>query len=143
MKEEDFMREAIKDAKNNKHHFGAIVVKDGKILARAGKRPLGDPRYHAETQAIMKATKSLNSQRLDGCTLYSTCEPCPMCFYMAWITHVKEIVYGATLQDSIKFGFDEIDVGIDELDKKGKNRVKIQKCFLRDEFYTLWFFFKI
>lgn len=138
MKEESFMRSAIKDAKNNGHHFGAVVVKDSKIIAKAGKRPIGDPRYHAETQALLKATKKLDNRDLSGCTLYSTCEPCPMCFYMAWITHISTIVYGATLQDSIKFGFEEIDIGIDELNRKGGNRIKLKKGFLRDECLELF-----
>jgi len=132
------MREAIKDAKKNGHHFGAVVVKDGKIISKAGKRPIGDARFHAETQAILKATNKLKSKHLEGCTLYSTCEPCPMCFYMAWITHIKKIAYGASLQDSIKFGCEEIDVGIDELNRKGGDKVKIQKGFLREECLELF-----
>ena len=138
MKEEVFMREAIADALKNKHHFGAVVVKNGKIIAKAGKRPLGDPRYHAETQAIIKATKKLKTKHLKNCVLYSTCEPCPMCFYMAWITHIPKIVYGATLQDSIKFGFEEIDLGINELNKKGGNKTKLVKGFLRKECLELF-----
>jgi len=138
MKEEEFMRSAVADAKKNKHHFGAVVVKDGKIISKAGKRPIGDPRYHAETQALLKATNKLKSKHLKGCILYSTCEPCPMCFYMAWITHISKIVYGATLQDSIKFGFEEIDIGTNELNRKGGNRIKIQKGFLRDECLELF-----
>lgn len=138
MKEEEFMRSAIADAKKNKHHFGAVVVKDGKIISKAGKRPRGDPRFHAETQAIMKATKKLKSKTLDGCVLYSTCEPCPMCFYMAWITKVKKIVYGATLQDSIKYCFPEIDVGIRELNKKGGNKIELVKCCLREDCLELF-----
>jgi len=138
MEKEDFMRLAIKDAKSHGLHFGAIVVKDNKVIAKAGKRPRGDPRYHAETQALLKATKKLNSKTLEGCTLFSTCEPCPMCFYMAWITKVSNIVYGATLQDSIKFGFQEIDINIDELNRKGENRIKLEKGFLRDECLKLF-----
>ena len=133
MKEEIFMRSAIADANKNKHHFGAVVVKNEKIISKAGKRPVGDPRYHAETQAILKATKKLKSKHLKGCVLYSTCEPCPMCFYMAWITHIPKIVYGATLQDSIKFGFEEIDLGINELNRKGGNKIRLVKGFLRNE----------
>jgi guanine deaminase len=138
MKEEDLMRFAIADAKKNEHHFGAVIVKDGKIISKAGKRPIGDARYHAETQAILKATKKLNSKFLEDCTLYSTCEPCPMCFYMAWITKVKKIVFGATLQDSIKFGFPEIDVGINELNRKGGDKVELVKGFLREECLELF-----
>jgi tRNA(Arg) A34 adenosine deaminase TadA len=108
-------------------------VKNNKIISKAGKRPLGDARYHAETQAILKATKKLKSKFLDGCILYSTCEPCPMCFYMAWITKVKKIVYGATQKDAIKFGFKEIDVCDKELDKKSGNKIKLVKGLLREE----------
>lgn len=138
MKEEEFMRSAIEDAKKNKHHFGAVIVKGNKIISKAGKRPCGDPRYHAESQAIMKATKKLNSKFLNGCTLYSTCEPCPMCFYLAWITKVNKIVYGATLQDSKDFGCEEIDVGINELNREGGNKIKLVKGFLRNECLELF-----
>lgn len=132
------MREAISDAKKNKHHFGAVIVKEGKIISKAGKRPVGDPRYHAETQAILKATKKLNSKHLSGCTLYTTCEPCPRCFYMAWITHIPKIVYGATLQDSINFGCEEINLTSKELNKKGGNKIKLEKEFLRSECLSLF-----
>lgn len=62
MEKEEFMQKAINDAKTNGHHFGAVVVKDGKIISSAGKRPCGDPRFHAESQAILKATKKLHSK---------------------------------------------------------------------------------
>ncbi len=138
MEEEKFMLEAIKDAKKYGLHYGAVVVKDSKIIAKAGKSPPGDARFHAETKAILKATKKLNSKYLEGCTLYSTCEPCPMCFYMAWITHVPEIVYGATLKDSIAFGSEEIDIEIDELNEKSGNKISIKKEFLRDQCLDLF-----
>jgi len=102
MKEEDFMRSAIEDARKNKHHFGAVIVKNGKIISKAGKRPVSDPRYHAETQAILKATKKLKSKTLEGCTLYSTCEPCPMCFYMAWITGISKSSSGHLKKRQLK-----------------------------------------
>ena len=138
MKKEDFMREAIKDAKKNRHHFGAVVVKGNKIISKAGKRPVGDPRYHAETQAILKATSKLKTRHLKGCTLYSTCEPCPMCFYMAWITHIPKIIYGANLKDAINFGSEEIKITTKELNKKGGNKIKITRDFLREECLELF-----
>lgn len=138
MKKEDFMREAIKDAKKDGHHFGAVVVKGNKIISRMGKRPRGDPRYHAETQAILKATSKLKTRNLKGCTLYSTCEPCPMCFYMAWITHIPKIVYGANLKDAINFGSEQIKITTKELNKKGGNRIKITPDFLRKECLELF-----
>ena len=137
MKKEDFMREAIKDAKRNKHHFGAIVVKGDKIISRAGKRPIGDPRYHAESQAIIKATNKIGKS-LRGCTLYSTCEPCPMCFYMAWITNISKIVFGSSNNDSIKHGFKEIKITDRELNKRGGNRIKIEGGFIRKECLKLF-----
>jgi tRNA(Arg) A34 adenosine deaminase TadA len=138
MKKEDFMRSAIADAKKNKHHFGAVVVKGNKIISKAGKRPVGDPRYHAESQAIIKATNKLKTLDLKGCTLYSTCEPCPMCFYMAWITNVDEIIFGANVKDAIKFGSKEINISDKELNKKGGNKIKITGGFLRDECLELF-----
>ena len=138
MDNEFFMLEAIKDAKINGHHFGAVVLKDNKIISKAGKRPIGDPRFHAESQAILKATNKLNTKDLKGCTLYATCEPCPMCFYMAWITHVSKIVYGACVKDALKMGFKEIDISIDELNKKGGNKIKIEKGYLKEECLELF-----
>ena len=127
-----FMREAIKDAKVNDHRFGAIIVKDGTIIAKSGKRPKGDARFHAETQAILNAGKNLA-----GCTLYSTCEPCPMCFYMAWVTEISRLVYGATISDSIAVGLPEIKISVKELNKRGANKMKIEGNFLRDECINL------
>ncbi len=138
MNKEEFMRLAIEDAKKHGLHFGAIVVKDEKVIAKAGKRPNGDPRYHAETQALIKATNRLKTRDLTGCTLYSTCEPCPMCFYMAWITNVSEIAYGATLQDSIKFGFKEINISDKVLNNKSGNKIKLKGNFLRGECLKLF-----
>jgi len=132
------MREAIKDARKNKHHFGAVIIKNGKIISKAGKRPCGDPRYHAESQAIIKATNKLKTLDLKGCTLYSTCEPCPMCFYMAWITNVSEIIFGASVNDAIKWGSKEIKISDKELNKKGGNKIKIESGFLRDECLELF-----
>jgi tRNA(Arg) A34 adenosine deaminase TadA len=138
MKEEGFMREAINDAKKHKHHFGAVIVKDNKIISKSGKRPLGDPRYHAESQAIIKATNKLKTKSLKGCILYSTCEPCPMCFYMAWITGVSKIIFGANVNDAIKWGSKEIQISDKELNKKGGNKIKIEEGFMRKECLELF-----
>jgi len=123
-----FMREAINDAKINDHRFGAIIVKDSEIIAKSGKRSKSDARFHAETNAILNASKNLT-----GCTLYSTCEPCPMCFYMAWVTGVSRLVYGATINDSIDAGLPEIKITAEELNKCGDNKIKIEGNFLRNE----------
>jgi len=132
------MREAIKDAKKHGHHFGAVIVKGDAIISRAGKRPVGDVRYHAETEAIIRATDKIGKNNLKGYTLYTTCEPCPMCFYMAWVTDVDKIVFGASNKDAIKHGFKEIDITDKKLNKHGGNKIKIEGGFLRDECLELF-----
>src|SRR3989344_2095032 len=105
MNEENFMREAIKDAKENGHRYGAIIVKGEKIISKSGNRPKRDARYHAEIQAMNNAFKEVKGN-FKGCTLYSTCEPCPMCFYNAWINGISKIIFGATIKDSINSGIE-------------------------------------
>lgn len=133
MNDEYFMKVAIKDAKLNGHHFGAIIVKNNKVIAKGGKMPKGDPRFHAETHAISEAFENLNTRQLENCTLYSTCEPCPMCFYLAWKSNVPKIVYGATIQDSIKLGFQEIKVTAKFLNGRCGNKIELKEKFLREE----------
>jgi len=133
MNEEYFMKIAVEDAKINGHHFGAIVVKNGEIIAKGGKMPKGDPRYHAETHAILEACEKLKTRNLKNCTLYSTCEPCPMCFYMAWITNISKIVYGATIQDCIKLGIPQVKVTAKFLNERGGNKIELKEGILGDE----------
>jgi guanine deaminase len=128
-----FMQIAIDDAYKTKHHFGAMIVKNGKIISKMGKRPKGDPRYHAETQAIFNATKKLKTKDLKECTLYSTCEPCPMCFYMAWITGIKKIVYGASVKDAKKLNSPQINVTINYLNKRSGKKIELKPNVLRKQ----------
>ena len=127
------MSKAIENAKKNNHHFGSVIVKNNKIIAYPRKRPVGDPRFHAETEAIFNACKKLKTRELKGCTLYATTEPCPMCFYMAWITKIPRIVYGASVNDAIRSGSPEIKVSAEFLNKKGNNKIKITKGILKKE----------
>jgi tRNA(Arg) A34 adenosine deaminase TadA len=133
MNDEYFMKVAVEDAKLNGHHFGAIIVKNNEIIAKGGKMPKGNPRFHAETYAIWEACEKLKTRDLKNCTLYSTCEPCPMCFYMAWITNISRIVYGATIQDCIRLGISEIRVTVKFLNKRGGNRIELKGRILRNE----------
>ena len=130
---EYFMRVAIEDAKRNGHHFGAVVVKNNEIIAKAGKMPKGDSRFHAETHAILEACEKLRTRNLENCILYSTCEPCPMCFYMAWVTKVSKIVYGATIRDCIELGIPEIRVTAEFLNKRGGNKIELKKGVLAED----------
>ncbi len=128
MDDDGFMREAIRDAMASGHRFGAVVVRDGRVIGRAGRRPKNDARYHAETEAILQAGRDL-----EGCTLYSTCEPCIMCFYMAWATGIKRIFYGARIRDSIGQGIPEIDISAEELNGRSGGGIELHGGFLIDE----------
>ena len=83
-------------------------------------------------------TNKLKTKSLNGYTLYATCEPCPMCFYMAWITNVSKIVFGASNKDAMKHGFKEIDITDKELNRRGGNKIKIEGGFLRNECLELF-----
>jgi len=97
----DFMLIAIKEAKKaaalDEVPIGAVIVKDGTIISRAHNKceKLGDPTAHAEILAIKKALKKLNTNRLSGCELYVTLEPCPMCAGAIINSRVDEVIFGA------------------------------------------------
>ena len=103
--EEKFMKEALKEAKKafdkDEVPVGAVIVKDGKIIARAHnlKESKTDTTYHAEILAIQKASKKLESWRLEGCTMYVTLEPCPMCASAIKQARISNIYCGLSNSD--------------------------------------------
>ncbi|MFI5180136.1 MAG: tRNA adenosine(34) deaminase TadA [Thermoanaerobaculia bacterium] len=96
-----WMREALRTARRAPSHgdvpVGAVVVKNGAVIARAQNRREadGDPTAHAEVIAIRKAARKLGSWRLDGCTLYVTLEPCAMCAGAIVLSRIPRLVFGA------------------------------------------------
>jgi guanine deaminase len=86
--------------------FGAVVVKDNKIVAEGMNRVLAshDPTWHGEIEAIRLACITLQSPRLTGCTLYTTSEPCPMCVAASYWADIEHIYYSATVEDTLKYG---------------------------------------
>ncbi len=109
-----FMQEAINLAKenlklNNGGPFGAIVVKEGKIIGRGVNTVTTkmDPTAHAEINAIREACGNLESFQLDGCEIYSSCEPCPMCLGAIYWARPEKIYFAATREDAAKAGFDD------------------------------------
>jgi guanine deaminase len=109
-----YMQEAIKEAyegmrKGDGGPFGAVIVKDGKIIARAHNEVLrtNDPTMHAEVNAIRKATKLLGRFDLSDCEIYSSCEPCPMCFAAIHWAKMKSLYIGASRYDAARVGFDD------------------------------------
>ncbi len=114
--EEDlkFIREAIQLSRNGMENneggpFGAVIVKDGKIVGRGNNRvtSTNDPTAHAEVVAIRDACKNLSSFQLDGCVIYTSCEPCPMCLGAIYWARPERIVYACSREDAAAINFDD------------------------------------
>lgn len=112
--QEIFMHEAIRLSfetmrNNTGGPFGAIVVKDGKIIARGYNKVISsnDPTAHAEVVAIREACKVLNTFQLDGCEIYTSCEPCPMCMAAIYWARPQSVYYANSKTDAAKIGFDD------------------------------------
>ena len=109
-----FLQQAINLANDNitDHHggpYGAIIVKQEKVIALSGNRVTAniDPTAHAEIIAIRQACVTLNDFKLTGCTLYSSCEPCPMCLGAIYWARLEKIYYACNRNDAAKAGFDD------------------------------------
>ncbi|MBO5850319.1 MAG: nucleoside deaminase [Paludibacteraceae bacterium] len=131
MYEEKFMLQAIKVSIKNLEKgggpFGAVIVKDGKVVALGMNRVTcnNDPTAHAEVMAIRKAAKKLKTFNLSGCEIYTSCEPCPMCLGAIYWARIDRIYYGNTKEDAAKIGFDDSFIYQElELDK-GKRKVQM------------------
>ncbi len=109
-----FLRRAIALAVRNVEAgnggpFGAVIVRAGEVVAEAGNSVFtaNDPTAHAEVNAIRAACKKLGVFRLDGCTLYTSSEPCPMCLAACYWAHLGRIFYAARAEDAARAGFDD------------------------------------
>jgi len=110
-KDHDFIQMAARLAEENVANgggpFGAVIVKDGEVLATGVNRvtPENDPTAHAEVKAIRAACQKLGNFKLDGCVIYSSCEPCPMCLSALYWAGVNKVIYGNTKEDAESIGF--------------------------------------
>lgn len=109
-----FMSRAIELAKKGVNSnaggpFGAVIVKNGKIIAEGFNKVTSknDPTAHAEIVAIRKACKKLNSFQLDDCIIYTSCEPCPMCLGAIYWARPKKVFYASTREDAAEIEFDD------------------------------------
>lgn len=113
MTHQDFMQRAIALAVENVRQgggpFGAVIVRNGKILAEGVNRVTAnhDPTAHAEVQAIRKAAALLKTFDLQGCDIYSSCEPCPMCLGAIYWAHLDHLYFAASKDDAAEAGFDD------------------------------------
>ena len=111
---ERFMREAIrlsiqKMRRGQGGPFGAVVVRDGRIIGRGWNQvtSANDPTAHAEVVAIRAACQRLKTFQLDDCDLYTSCEPCPMCLSAIYWARLRNVFYGNTRQDAARINFDD------------------------------------
>ena len=110
----DFMVRAIELSVENVRSgsggpFGAVIVKDGKVIAEAANRVTAttDPTAHAEVLAIRQACAKLGDFELKGCDLYTSCEPCPMCLGAIYWARIQKVYFGSCAADAAKAGFDD------------------------------------
>jgi len=103
--------------------FGAVVVKDGKIIAEGANNvtAANDPTAHAEVIAIREACKKLGAFELTGCEIYTSCEPCPMCLGAIYWARPDRVYYGNTADDAARAGFDDSHI-YDEIPKAHDKR---------------------
>lgn len=113
MTKEELMRKAIELSKDNVKNgggpFGAVIVKDGEIVATGVNRVTAnnDPTAHAEVSAIREAAAKLKTFDLSGCEIFTSCEPCPMCFGAIYWAGLDKIYYANDKNDAAKIGFDD------------------------------------
>jgi tRNA(Arg) A34 adenosine deaminase TadA len=114
MSHEDFMREAISLSSQGSRAgrggpFGCVVVKAGKVVGRGSNQVTSsnDPTAHAEVVAIREACAAMGTFQLADCTLYASCEPCPMCLAAIYWARIPTVFYGNTRQEAAAIGFDD------------------------------------
>ena len=144
--DKDFMREAIRLAdesvKNGGGPFGAVIVKDGEIIAGSSNSVTidNDPTAHAEVNTIRQACKKLGTFDLSGCVIYTSCEPCPMCLGAIYWAKIDRIYYGNNRTDARNIDFAD-DFIYDELNRQFDERTIPIIPLLRDEAlqsFRLW-----
>jgi tRNA(Arg) A34 adenosine deaminase TadA len=140
----EFMHEAIRAARAGIRKgggpFGACIVRSGKIVSCAHNSvvPGCDSTAHAEIKAIRAAEKKLKTIDLSDCVIYSTTEPCPMCFSAVHWAKIKKIVYGTSTADAKKVGFNELVITDEALKRLGKSKIRLEKGVMKDECAALF-----
>ncbi|RFZ82304.1 nucleoside deaminase [Mucilaginibacter terrenus] len=139
MKHKDFMQMAIELSEYNVRQglggpFGAVIVKDGMVVARSANKvvPTNDPTAHAEVSAIRMACTELGTFSLEGCEIYTSCEPCPMCLGAIYWARISKVYYANTKADAAAIGFDDHFI-YDELELPMEKRKMPFEQLLRDE----------
>ncbi len=137
--EASFMREAIRLSLQTMRRkrggpFGAVIVRAGKVIGRGWNEvpSANDPTAHAEIMAIRKACQRLKTFRLEGCELYASCEPCPMCLAAVYWSHLDKLYFANTRKDAARIGFDD-DYLYRQVALPASRRELLMKQILHDE----------
>ena len=122
--------------------FGSVIVKDEKIISEGMNRVTvdNDPTSHGEIVAIRNACKKLNTFNLSNCSLYSSCEPCPMCMSAIYWSRIGKVYYANTRDDAKKINFDDSLI-YSEIPKKNEYKKILMKQIMRNEAlkaFELW-----
>ncbi len=144
---EHFMQLALDKAKEGvdkgQSPFGACIVRDGEVIACEHNIvwESTDITAHAEVTAVRTANNKLKSIDLSGCIIYSTCEPCPMCFTAIHWARIGKIYYGAGIEDAKRFGFNELTVSNQMLRNHGGSKVDVEGGLMKEkcvELFEYW-----
>lgn len=142
MNREQFMGEALEEAKKGDLPYGAVIVKDNEVIIRGYNRCQtdNDVSAHAEINALRAFTiqYGYSLDTLSGYTLYTTCEPCPMCAAACVWAGVSTIVFGASIQQLMELGNKQIDLSCQSVTEKGFNKVEVIGGILADECLELF-----
>jgi len=139
-----FMKKAIEKAREGVSEkeapFGACIVKGDEVIMTAHNIVISscDITAHAEINAIKKACRKLGTIDLSGCTIYSTTEPCPMCFSAIHWAKISRIVFGTRIRDAKRIGFSEIPLTNRRLKQEGRVPIKVTGNILRKENLALF-----
>ncbi|WP_041233521.1 nucleoside deaminase [Cylindrospermum stagnale] len=140
MNQEYFMRLALEEAKKGDAPYGAVIVKDNQVVAVAYNtvRQDSDPSAHAEINVIRSLTTKLKNPSLEGYSIYTTGEPCPMCATACVWTGISEIIYGASIEDLISINQGQINISCEEIIAKSFRTIKVTKGILKTECLKLF-----
>jgi tRNA(Arg) A34 adenosine deaminase TadA len=143
-RDEQFMTRAIELARTGMDGgkggpFGCVVVKDGVIVGEGNNQvtSTNDPTAHAEVVAIRNACTSLNAFQLDGCSIYTSCEPCPMCLGAIYWARPEKVFFAGTREDAALVGFDD-ELIYNEIAMPNAERTRVMINLLRDEGIALF-----
>lgn len=120
--------------------FGAVIVRGGQIVAASHNAVWAtcDPTAHAEVRAIRQACEALETVDLSACEIYSTCEPCPMCFTAIHWAKLPRVVFGASIADAERAGFSELCISNAQMKSLGGSGIEIIEGLAREKCVALF-----